>query len=449
MYKHKLGAVIHTPNDDQVKASLALGFERFRLTPEWPTIMNKDQSFNFGWLDHLISGVLKDSYESGHLLFSIFAIPAWLDPTQPKNPYGTIGYFTPDWTPIWLKVVSALVDRYPKVKEWGIITETDVKATWNGTAQQWLDWIARPAAEVIHAAGGKVVGPGVTTLNANYLYDPDPANQKKNPALRDLLYLWQNGADVFDIFDLHSYCSNGHASWKNMKRLFDLLGLWDTDKPICMSEVGFSYTFKWDTSGNLFQQVLDNGSFFLMSGEDRQYTRYMDFLSDIDQYLPRLHSMYLFHAFDGWQVSSTPPQGDIVDDAYFQYKMAGGMGLMDSNLQIKKAGKLVQQLLEKGTTDPIPDPPPPDPKPKPVPKSVYHYRVSFSGDFELELDHAVKNPALIAKKLEQSLPQVLDASFLNMTGTVTEVTKQSGLAPIDVTNADIKYVTLTSMPSKS
>lgn len=235
-----------------------IGIQWGRQGAQWDKIEPQKGQFNFEKYDRLV-----ESGEDHDLRFlTVLNHSALWASSAPEGVDNRDKYAPAEkWVPRWKKYVETVVERYPQVEYFEVWNEPNID--WflrsKDNYQVYVDRILKPAAEVIHNHGRKVVGLSFTT---EWPLDSWPARERPRKYSENVesnkkaIARWLNYHDAWKYVDILSFHythgdvgqkGNPHAD--NMMAFYDYLyqewikpgkleGAWDTEEGFGGVEAG-------------------------------------------------------------------------------------------------------------------------------------------------------------------------------------------------------------------
>lgn len=225
----------------------------------WSTNEPRLGEYDFSSSDRLVNSVYK---KNGNLLGILSNVPIWAS-TAPENSVINPKHypFKTKYQSRWKQYVEKVVERYPEIDYFEIWNEPNIDWFLNTEKNHefYVEHILKPAAEVIHKHGKKVVAPSFTL---EWPMDSWPANERPSPYQRDLpsaikdIDRWlseQNAWEAIDILSIHY--SKGDvdpiqmSEADNMMPFYDHIfnnwiaegkieGIWNTESGLTAVEAG-------------------------------------------------------------------------------------------------------------------------------------------------------------------------------------------------------------------
>ncbi|MHC4797639.1 MAG: NBR1-Ig-like domain-containing protein [Planctomycetota bacterium] len=216
------------------------GIRWLRWGEYWSSTETSQGTFNWSWWDSMV----QDAEERNIIIYSgIENTPAWATNGNP-------GTGVPSSTQYVYDYAYALADRYPQIKYWGMWNEPNYNKFFDGTTQQYIDYILIPGANGIRAANptAMIVAPECTDLSS------PTSPQNFIDAVLD------SASDYVDVISTHVYDDSMSDIRSHLKNdIKPVLDSHDWNGMFWLPETGWKST---------------------SVGESGQSSRYQDFLDD-------------------------------------------------------------------------------------------------------------------------------------------------------------------------
>lgn len=247
--------------EEEVQFADDLGVKWSRKGISWSNNEPRKGEYDFGKSDKLVQSVYR---KGGNLLGVLSNIPLWAS-TAPENPVVNPKHFPfkKDYKSRWKKYVEKVVERYPEVEYFEIWNEPNIDWFLNtdNNHEFYVEYILKPAAEVIHEHGKKVVAPSFTL---EWPMDSWPASQRPSPYQRDLpsaikdIDRWLSEQNAWESIDLLSvHYSKGDVDPVQMPKADNMMpfyehiyqnwiktgkieGIWNTEEGLTAVEAGLA-----------------------------------------------------------------------------------------------------------------------------------------------------------------------------------------------------------------
>ncbi|MFO7448309.1 MAG: beta-galactosidase [Ignavibacteriaceae bacterium] len=206
------------------------GVKHLRISFGWDAIEVEQGKYDWLFWDDFVKMAV-DEYDITLVPYICYT-PRWIS----KGAHDTLYFwnYPPKDNKPYGDFVRTLVNRYKdRIKTWELWNEPDIWIYWQGTRQEFVDFL-KAGAEAVRVADpdAKIVFPGIA-------YDPDFVKS---------LFKDYNMSKYFDIVNMHNYYETWHRHpieeiTTYINEVQDVVWRYGDNQPLWMAEVGYS-TFR-------------------------------------------------------------------------------------------------------------------------------------------------------------------------------------------------------------
>lgn len=318
-----------------------LGVHWSRKGISWSDNEPKKGVYEFARSDKLVKSVYQ---KEANLLGILSNVPLWASSAQ-TDPVVNPKHFPykKEYKQRWKQYVEQVVKRYPQIKYFEVWNEPNIDWFLNVGANRkfYVEYILKPAAEVIHEHGKKVVAPSFTL---EWPMDSWPASERPSPYQRNLssaikdVDRWLNYRDAWQSIDILSvHYSKGDVNPRSMPNADNMMPFYEHIYRNWISEGKIQGI--WNTEGGL--TALEAGTAGFVSMEPWETPPYA-------QWVPRYMLPVLYWAIQkDWErahqykvfwyhiVNRANPQAGTLGPTNLLAKRDGGLSLSETGRALR------------------------------------------------------------------------------------------------------------------
>jgi len=208
----KIGVNVHLASRSTLDLAVQAGCTYVRIDAPWPMVQPYRNEWAWALLDDSVEGARERNLE---VLVTLNGVPPWANGGRERN-------IPAIEVTDWVLYVKAIVERYRShlaaIEIWN---EANIYGYWAGTAEQYVQYLLKPAAGVIRqiAPEIKICGPALSM-------------EGKWPAWLETVL--KAGGDALDVVSTHCYQKDGKAIWQ---ALCETPKWWVVWKDPCLQDV--------------------------------------------------------------------------------------------------------------------------------------------------------------------------------------------------------------------